>query len=90
MEVGRQVEAENLISHLKCPRGLACRAAVAEHLREAASGPLNGLHLCLRSDAGSCPHSLFFGTRYLCKCPLRTYLAAIIEDSMYPEAAVPL
>ena len=89
MEV-QQVEAEHLISHLRCPHGLACREAVAEHLRETGSGPLHGLHTCLGSDARSCPHSLFFGMRYLCKCPLRTYLAAILEDSMHPEAAVPL
>jgi hypothetical protein len=90
MEVQQQVEAEHLISHLRCSRALACRQAVAAHLHEKGNGPLHGLCPCLRSDAGSCPHSLFFGMRYLCKCPIRTYLAEILEDSLRPEAAVPL
>ena len=90
MDIQRQVEAEHLIGHLRCPRALACRQAVAEHLRETGIGPFHGLYPCLRSDAGSCPHSLFLGRKYFCKCPIRRYLAAILEDAMHPEAAVTL
>ncbi len=77
MVVEREVPREELIGHLKCPRSLACRALTSECRGGSGSG---WLFLCLRDEARSCAHSLFVGTRYLCRCPLRSYLSEILLD----------
>jgi hypothetical protein len=77
MVVEREVPREELIGHLKCPHNLACRASISECRGGPGSG---GLFFCLLDDARMCAHSLFIGARYLCKCPLRSYLREILRD----------
>jgi hypothetical protein len=88
-EPSLEIGAEELISHLRCPHHLECRASTAEEVRGVGSESLMGLSHCMRSNAGQCPHSLFAGRRYLCRCPLRVYLREILRDELQSVSGVP-
>ncbi len=66
---------EKLAAKFQCPKDFKCyRSGFIELCK--AKDINSGKHIeCIDDDAPNCMFSLLQGSLYLCKCPLRIYLA---------------
>jgi hypothetical protein len=68
-------EIEKIIARFKCPKDFECYKSGFKNLCKAKDIGLEKYLECLKKDPGDCVFSLSFGYSYLCKCPLRVYIA---------------
>ena len=68
-------EVEAITGGLKCSKDFKCCKSGFEKLCKVRDGGLEGYLDCLEENSQDCPFSLAFGYGYLCKCPLRIYIA---------------
>ena len=66
---------EKLAARIKCPKDFMCYKSGLTELCKAKDIGLGTYLECLDNDAQKCIFSLPWGDSYLCKCPLRIYLA---------------
>jgi hypothetical protein len=64
-----------ILGQMQCPRDFRCAESGFECLCSAKDFGLESYLECLERDPWSCKFALSFGGAYLCRCPLRVYLA---------------
>ncbi|MBN2315705.1 MAG: hypothetical protein JXM79_17385 [Sedimentisphaerales bacterium] len=76
-----QKEIESIIADIDCNRDPPCYQSEFKNLRKAQDTGLENFINCSEDNptAALCHFSLSFGERYLCKCPLRIYLAKHLD-----------
>jgi hypothetical protein len=76
MEQDRKINIEEIMGHLKCPRDFQCCMSGFEDLCKAKSVGVgaDSLLICFQENPQKCKFvAVHHG--YLCKCPLRVYIA---------------
>jgi len=68
-------EIEKIISGMKCSRDFKCYKSGFEDLGKARDIGVKGYVECLEDNPEACVFSVPFGYAFLCKCPLRVYIA---------------
>ena len=68
-------EIEGIISQIQCPKGFRCYKSGFGELCQAKDIGLQSFVECLEEAAQTCPFAVPFASRYLCRCPLRIYVA---------------
>jgi len=70
-------EIEHIIADLECPKETPCYRSEFKNLGKAKDAGLDNFTYCSEGDLDAilCHFSMSFGEKYLCKCPLRIYLA---------------
>lgn len=70
-------EIENIVADIDCRKDPPCFQVEFQNLCKANDTGLENFVNCSEDNptAALCNYSLCFGERYLCKCPLRIYLA---------------
>ena len=68
-------EIEEIIGKMKCPKDFICYRSGFEKLCEARDFGIEDYLECMEPEPTNCKFSLAYGTLFLCKCPLRYYLA---------------
>jgi hypothetical protein len=75
MENDLENKVKHLIDGLKCPKDFKCCKQGLENLCKARDFGVETALQCLELDARECPFSKPVAAWYLCKCPIRNYLA---------------
>ena len=77
MEISQEHERqiEKIISEMECPKDFECRNSDFENLGKTELIADNQLVECMNEENKLCLFSLSFGHIFLCKCPLRNYIA---------------
>lgn len=75
--VKHQKDIERIITDIECPKDFVCYQSEFEHVCKAKDIGLENYLDCLGEATSTmlCPFSLSFGNSYMCRCPLRVYLA---------------
>ena len=68
-------EIESLIGQMKCPKNFRCYRAGSRELCKARDFGVENYLECLEKNPQECKFAMAFGVFYVCKCPLRYYLA---------------
>ena len=68
-------QMEEIASETNCPNDFRCFKSEPEELRRARNMGIEGYLNCLEQKPEKCEFSLPFGEGYLCKCPVRVYIA---------------
>ena len=68
-------EIEKIIARFKYPKDFKCYKSGFENLGKARGIGIEGYVECLEKNPEDCVFSLSFGYSFLCKCPLRVYIA---------------
>jgi hypothetical protein len=66
---------EEIIGGMQCPADFKCYKSELENVCKAQDIGLKECLACLEEDPRGCKFALPFGKTYLCRCPLRIYLA---------------
>jgi len=66
---------EEIIGEMKCPKHFKCCLTGFEVLCKAKDVGSESFLECLEEDPSDCKFSIPFVNTYLCKCPLRIYIA---------------
>jgi hypothetical protein len=66
---------EVILNGMQCPKNFKCADGGFEHLCKARDIGLDNYLDCLEGNPSDCLFALSFGCSYLCRCPLRVYLA---------------
>ena len=66
---------EEIASEIDCPKDFICFKSEPEELHRARSIGIEGYLNCLEDNSQECEFALPFGEGYLCKCPVRVYIA---------------
>ena len=72
-------EIEKIIGGMKCPRDFKCYKSGFKDLSKARDIGVEGYVECLEDNQAACIFSVPFGHTFLCKCPLRIYIAKELE-----------
>lgn len=72
-------EIEKIIGGMKCPRDFKCYKSGFKDLGKAKDIGVEGYVECLEDNSAACVFSVPFGHTFLCKCPLRIYIAKELE-----------
>ena len=75
MEKDHKREIEEIIGGMQCEKDFQCYKSGFENLCKAQDLGLETMLECLEKEAQDCKFSKPFGYSYLCKCPLRCYIA---------------
>jgi hypothetical protein len=75
LEKDHKKAIEEIIHGMKCPKDFECYNSRFESLCKAKDTDLESYIECLDEEAYKCEFSLTFGSSYLCRCPLRIYIA---------------
>ena len=70
----RKAKIKRIIKTIECPKDFRCYKSKFKDLCKAKDIGLKSFLLCLEEDQ-KCPFSIFFIDEYLCKCPLRVFIA---------------
>ncbi len=68
-------QSEEIISSMECPKDFKCDKSQFENLCKTQIFRDGELVECLDESSQSCKFSFHFGLGYICKCPLRRYIA---------------
>ena len=68
-------EMQRIMGQMECPQDFECFESGFDRLCDANYVDSVGLVECLSEKAARCQFSLSTGYHYVCKCPLRTYIA---------------
>ena len=66
---------QEIMRDMQCPTDCECYKSEFENLSRAAIVGNAKLVLCLEEKAKTCNYGLSYGYSYICKCPLRNYIA---------------
>jgi hypothetical protein len=75
MDEGYEKEIEEIIGGMKCPKDFICYKSGFEVLCRAEDVGIGTLVVCLEENPRKCKFSLPRLPLYICKCPLRIYIA---------------
>jgi len=77
MEITQEhrTQIEEIISGMECPKDFKCYKSGFEDLCKAKIFLDGEMVECLGETAQLCKSSFHFGFGYICKCPLRRYIA---------------
>ena len=70
----RQTKIKKIISKIECSKDFQCYESKFKNLCRVKDIGLKSFLLCLEENH-DCNFSIFFIDEYLCKCPLRVYIA---------------
>ena len=70
----RQTKIKKIIKKIECSKGFQCYESKFKDLCRAKDIGLKSFLLCLEENH-DCNFSIFFIDEYLCKCPLRVFIA---------------
>jgi hypothetical protein len=70
---------QEIMSVLKCEKNFKCADSGFEILCKTKKFGLDGYLICLEIELEVCSFGLSFGHGYLCKCPVRVYLAERLQ-----------
>lgn len=70
----RKTKIKKIIKTIECPKDFKCYESKFKNLCKAKDIGLKSFLLCLE-EKRECNFSIFFIDEYLCKCPLRVYIA---------------
>ena len=68
-------EIEEIIGQMKCPKDFSCYRSGFKELCKAKDIGIEGYLECLEKNPMKCKFAMSFGVLFVCKCPLRYYLA---------------
>ena len=72
-------EIEKIIDRIECTKDFKCYKSGFENLCKARDIGVEGYLECLEKDAKDCIFAVPFGYGFLCKCPLRIYIAKELQ-----------
>ena len=75
MEQNYKKEIEKIIGGMTCPKDFRCYKSKFKSICKAEFAKGESLLVCLEENPPECIFSLFYATRYYCRCPLREYIA---------------
>ena len=78
MEQEHEEKIAEIMADMDCPKDFKCHKSQFTDLSKARGMGIKEFAQCLDSSAG-CDFSFAFGNIYMCKCPLRVYLANTLE-----------
>jgi hypothetical protein len=70
-----QEKINEILGRTQCPNDFRCINSGFENLCKANDIGLDDYLECLEEENFKCPFVISFGSGYLCKCPMRIYLA---------------
>jgi len=70
----RKTKIKKIINTIECSKNFKCYGSKFKELCKAKDIGLKSFLLCLEEDH-QCDFTIFFIDEYLCKCPLRVYVA---------------
>jgi hypothetical protein len=73
--VRTQIDLEEIIGNMQCPKDFVCYRSEFEQLCEIKYAGTEAFLECLQESPGDCKFSAAFGTKSYCQCPLRIYIA---------------
>ena len=80
MEIDHNEEIEKIIAQMQCPKDFQCYKSGFETLCKAEDVGMESYLACLEEHPLECKFSVgFFGDRFYCECPLRVYVAKMLE-----------
>ena len=79
MEKQPNNQMKKIIGCLQCPKDFRCYKSGFRKLCKAKNIGLKEYLECLEENPTECVFSLSFGYSYLCKCPLRVYIAKVLK-----------
>lgn len=71
---------EGMARHVKCSKDFMCYKSGADNLCKARDFGMKEYIDCLEPEPHKCEFSLAFGQGYLCRCPLRIYIAKNLKQ----------
>ncbi len=77
MEIAQEHDSriQKIMRDMECPSDFECYKSGFENLSRAAIVGNARMVVCLEEKAKTCNYGLAFGHGYICKCPLRNYIA---------------
>jgi len=72
-------EVEEIIGRLQCPKDFECYKSGFENLCKARDFGAERYLECLKKEPRECKFAVPFGYGFLCKCPLRIYIATKLK-----------
>lgn len=77
MEITQEHDSkiQEIMREMQCPRDFECYKSGFENLSKVRIIGDNALIECLEEKAQTCNFGLSFGYGYMCRCPLRKYIA---------------
>ena len=79
MKSSRNKELKEIIGGMKCPKDFKCYRSGFKNLCKAKDIGIESHLECLEDDPYECNFSISFGYSFVCRCPLRVYIAKEIE-----------
>ena len=70
-----KVQAKKIMGEINCSKGFKCYESGFKTLCKAKDIGIDSFLECLEMRPNECKFSFPFGLMYLCKCPLRIYVA---------------
>jgi hypothetical protein len=64
-----------IMSRMQCPKNFICAETGFENLCKSNDFGVDGYIDCLEDIPSRCPFAISFGNGYICRCPLRVFLA---------------
>ncbi len=80
MKQNRNIEIEEIIDGLKCPKNYLCYGSGPEKVCEAKDIGLESFLVCLERNPVGCKFCVTFGDIHFCECPLRIYIAKKLKN----------
>ena len=75
MEAKHEMQIEEIMGVMTCPKDFECYKSGFEKLCKATDIGIEGFIKCLEVEPEKCWFSVISGQSYLCQCPLRIYVA---------------
>lgn len=77
MEIAQEHDSkiQKIMRGMQCPKDFECYKSGFENLGRAGIVGDAIMIMCLEEKAKTCNYGLSFGHGYICKCPLRNYIA---------------
>ena len=73
-------EIGKIIDRIKCTKDFECYKSGFKNLGKARDIGVEGYAECLEDNPAACAFSVPFGYGFLCKCPLRIYIAKKLKQ----------
>ena len=72
---------KEMLGEMKCPKNFRCMENGGNQVCRTRDLGIEKYLECLEKNPGDCKFSIRFGHSYLCKCPLRVYIAKNLPRS---------
>lgn len=73
-------EMEEIVDEVDCPNDFKCFKLEPEEILKARNIGIEGYLDCSEDKPQECEFALPFGEKYICKCPVRVYIAQNTES----------